>query len=253
MTRFALLLLLVAPVGSLRLLAVRHRATGPVACASSAAEELERFFFDRCEVFVRSGAGGEGAIGFNGQRPAGGSGGAGGSVMIECSDDYNTLAHLQGRQSFHAERGRDADGRAAGAAGADVIVRVPPNCIVTARDTNVTLGKLLVPGERLLVAEGGHAGEGNGDVWKRTRGPRAKQRSAPGGTQRQWLTLSMTLVADVGLVGLPNAGKSTLLRAVTRARPKVADYPFTTLVPNLGVCEMGAFELRSKPMVWLDM
>ena len=238
-----------------------HRDRAPRLCVSdtegtapesTAAGQLERFFFDRCEIFVRSGAGGEGAVGYVGARPAGGSGGAGGNVYIECSADYNTLTHLLGRASFHAERGRDAVERKAGSNGADAVVRVPPNCLVVVRDTNETIGRLLQPGDRLLVASGGAGGEGNGEVYRRTRS-NAKGRTAPGGTQKMWLTLSMTLVADVGLLGMPNAGKSTLLRAVTRARPKVADYPFTTLIPNLGVCEMEQFKLRAQPMVWLDI
>ena len=223
-----------------------------IRAAATAEAQLERFFFDQAEVFVRSGAGGAGAIGYVGKRPAGGSGGAGGSVYLECTADYNTLAHLNGRASMHADRGADADARQAGRNGADAVVRVPPNCLVVERDTNVTLGKLTHPGERLLVASGGMGGEGNGELWKRTR-TNAKGRSAPGGTERKWLLLSMTLVADVGLVGMPNAGKSTLLRALSRARPKVADYPFTTLVPNLGVCELGGFQVRGRPIVFLDI
>ena len=217
------------------------------------AEQLERFFFDRAEVYVRSGAGGDGAIGFVGRRPAGGSGGAGGNVYVECTEDYNTLGHLGGRGSFHAGRGSDADARQSGRDGKDAVIRVPPNCLVIARDSNMTLGKLVSPGERLLVAQGGIGGVGNGELWQRTKSGNGKAREPPGGTERMWLTLSMTLVADVGLVGVPNAGKSTLLRAVTRARPKVADYPFTTLIPNLGVCDMAKFELRGQPMVWLDI
>ena len=202
---------------------------------------------------MRSGAGGEGAIGWNGKRPAGGSGGDGGHVYVECTDDYNTLGHLGGRASFHAGRGADADGLQSGRGGGDAVIRVPPNCLVIARDSNVTLGKLVTPGERLLVASGGLGGVGNGEVFQRTKSGSGKQREPPGGTEKLWLTLSMTLVADVGLVGIPNAGKSTLLRAVTRARPKVANYPFTTLIPNLGVCDMDKFDLRGRPMVWLDI
>ena len=227
--------------------------------SSTAADQLERFFFDTAEVFVRSGAGGNGAVGFVSLRPAGGSGGDGGSVYLECSADYNTLAHLQGRQSVHAARGSDATDRQAGRKGEESIIRVPPNCIVRARSStdadapSELLGTLLLPGDRMLVAEGGRGGEGNGEIWRRTRTGNGKRVGAPGGTERKWLELSMTLVADIGLVGMPNAGKSTLIRAVTRARPKVADYPFTTLIPNLGVCQLDSFGLKGRPMVWLDI
>ena len=240
------------PPTAMRLTAAipRHRpifletASGPEIATGTVDGELERFFFDRAEIFVRSGAGGAGAVGFVGTRPAGGTGGDGGSVYLVCTDDYNTLSHLQGRMSTHAERGHDAEARGDGRNGADAIVRVPPNCVVMERDNNTTIGKLMKPGERMLVAAGGFGGEGNGALWRRTKD--SKKCGAPGGTQKLWLTLSMTLVADVGLIGVPNAGKSTLLRAVTRARPKVANYPFTTLIPNLGVCEMDAFKLGSR-------
>ncbi len=241
----------------------RTRHASPLAAESldgvgggvSGVQSLESFFFDRCELYVRSGAGGEGAVCFTGgTRPSGGTGGDGGNVYIECSPDYTTLGHLQGRAaSVRAGRGADADGRQSGAFGEHSVVRVPPNVLVVDGDTNETVAKLVTPGERVLVASGGAGGQGNGEVWRRTRRD-SKARVAPGGTERRRLLLSMTLVADVGLVGLPNAGKSTLLRAVTRARPKVADYPFTTLIPNLGVTEMEAFEMRgAKPMVWLDI
>lgn len=135
-----------------------------------------------------------------------------------------------------------------------MILKVPPNCLVLDVGTNATLGKLVVPGERLLVAVGGVGGSGNGAVWQRTHQIR-NGLVPPGGATRLRLQLSMTLVADVGLVGYPNVGKSTLLRAVTCARPKVANYPFTTIIPKLGVCELEAFKLRrpGTDMVWLDI
>ena len=224
-----------------------------VPCLTDVEHELDRFFFDRAEVFVKSGAGGNGAVATQGtgNRPAGADGGAGGSVWIECCGDTNTLGHLQGVAHVIADRGEDATGRKDGSRGASATVRVPPHTLVVDRSTNVTLRQLIEPGERMLVAAGGEGGEGNGAVWRRSR-DNGKKTGPPGGIERHCFVLSMTLVADVGLIGYPNAGKSTLLRAVTRATPKVADYPFTTLVPNLGVCEAHQFGLQ-RSMVWLDI
>ena len=188
--------------------------------AALPADELERFFFDRAELFVRSGAGGKGAVAFRSRQPAGGNGGAGGSVFLVCDSSLNTLGHLRGRMSVRAEPGADANGRESGRAAAEVLVRVPPNCRVSDMETGVHVGELMEPGDRLLVASGGQGGEGNGEVFRRTRTDSQKV-TPPGGTERRKLLLSMTLVADVGLIGFPNAGKSTLISAVTRARPKV--------------------------------
>mmetsp|Transcript_24215 Transcript_24215/g.52227 ORF Transcript_24215/g.52227 Transcript_24215/m.52227 type:complete len:397 (-) Transcript_24215:26-1216(-) len=230
-------------------------APAPVLMSGPSTEEqIERLFFDRAELSLRSGAGGNGALSFSQKRPSGGSGGAGGSVYLECTEALNTLAHLRGRSSVQAERGSDAEGRQSGSSGADAVVYVPPNCLVTDKETNQTIGELKQAGQRMLLCRGGEGGQGNGEVFRRMRSE-SKLKVPPGGTERRRLLLSMTLVADVGLVGHPNAGKSTLLRSVTRAEPKVADYPFTTLVPNLGVCNVDARGGGNdgRQMVWLDI
>jgi len=180
-------------------------------------------FFDRAELFVRSGAGGVGAVSMNGQRPVGGNGGAGGDVVLLCDGSLNTLGHLRGRASVRGDRGDDARGKESGRSAREAIVRVPPNCRVSELESGDAVGELREPGERLLIAAGGQGGEGNGDGYRRTRDSRRNY--PPGGSTRARLLLSMTLVADVGLIGHPNAGKSTLLRAATRARPKAADCP----------------------------
>lgn len=189
-------------------------------CAALPDDELDRLFFDRAELFVRSGAGGKGAVGFRSRKPAGGNGGAGGNVFLVCDSSVNTLGHFRGRMSVRAEPGTDANSIESGRAAPEVLVKVPPNCRVTDAATDALIKELVNPGDRLLIASGGAGGEGNGDVFKRT-GTDSHRVTPPGGTERRKLLLSMTLVADVGLVGFPNAGKSTLISAVTRARPKV--------------------------------
>ncbi|EOD28937.1 hypothetical protein EMIHUDRAFT_254012 [Emiliania huxleyi CCMP1516] len=176
--------------------------------AAEPAEELDRMFFDRAELFVRSGAGGVGAVSMNGQRPVGGNGGAGGDVVLLCDGSLNTLGHLRGRASVRGDRGDDARGKESGRSAREAIVRVPPNCRVSELESGDAVGELREPGERLLIAAGGQGGEGNGDGYRRTRDSRRNY--PPGGSTRARLLLSMTLVADVGLIGHPNAGKSGL-------------------------------------------
>ncbi|CAM9626449.1 unnamed protein product, partial [Ectocarpus fasciculatus] len=221
--------------------------------------DLEFMFYDEAQVYVRGGSGGEGAASFKvmakkqrGQ-PNGGSGGKGGDVTLVCESSLNTLVNLRGKMSFVAEKGTAGQQRLTnGKDGGSIEIPVPPGTVVKDRDNGgVVLGELREGGERLVVAKGGYGGRGNAAT-KITRG-QAPKASPPGAGERRWLSLELRLVADVGLVGVPSAGKSTLLAASTNAKPKIADYPFTTLVPNLGVCDPEALGFKGKGMVLADI
>ncbi|CAM9920455.1 unnamed protein product [Ascophyllum nodosum] len=221
--------------------------------------DLEFMFYDEAQVYVRGGSGGQGAASFRvmakkqrGQ-PNGGSGGKGGDVTLVCEESLNTLVNLRGNPSFVAESGVSGEQRyTTGGDGASIEVSVPPGTVVRDRDNGgIVLGELRERGERLLVAKGGFGGKGNAST-KVTRGQTARATPAGGGEKR-WLSLELRLVADVGLVGVPSAGKSTLLAAATNAKPKIADYPFTTLVPNLGVCDPEALGFTGAGMVLADI
>jgi GTP-binding protein len=198
-------------------------------------------FLDQARVFVRSGAGGAGCVSFRREKfiefggPDGGDGGRGGDVVVECADGLNTLIDFRYQQHFKAKTGMHGMGKnRAGGRGADVVLKVPVGAQVFDEDGETLIADLKTPGERVVVAKGGNGGFGNAHFTTSTN--RAPRRANPGqpGIERT-LYLRLKLIADAGLVGLPNAGKSTLLAAVSAARPKIADYPFTTLHPGLGV------------------
>lgn len=202
-------------------------------------------FLDEATIRVQAGKGGNGALSFRREKyiakggPDGGNGGDGGDVVLVADDALNTLIDFRYQPGYKAKNGTPGAGRnKTGAAGEHCYVKVPVGTTVIDEDTQEILGDLSEPGETLLVAKGGHRGVGNAAFKSSTnRAPRKTTPGAPGEERR--LRLQLKLLADVGLLGMPNAGKSTLIGQVSAANPKVADYPFTTLVPNLGVVRVG--------------
>jgi GTP-binding protein len=202
-------------------------------------------FVDEATIRVAAGDGGNGSASFRREKfipkggPDGGDGGDGGDVWLEADEGLSTLADFRYRRSFAAQRGENGMGRQMyGKAGEPVIIPVPVGTSVADNETDELMGDLLRHGQRLLVAKGGRGGLGN--VHFKSPVNRAPQKATPGTPgERRELRLELKVLADVGLLGMPNAGKSTFIRAVSSARPKVADYPFTTLYPNLGVVSVG--------------
>lgn len=198
-------------------------------------------FIDRARIRVVAGGGGNGCLAFRREKfvprggPSGGDGGNGGDVFLECSDRVNTLLHFQYKRVFKAQRGRHGEGdQRHGRDGEDVVILVPPGTQVYREPEHLLVRDFAEYGERLLVASGGRGGKGNARFATSTnQAPRRADPGEPG--EEAELSLSLKLIADVGLVGYPNAGKSTLVSRISSARPKIADYAFTTLTPHLGV------------------
>lgn len=204
-------------------------------------------FVDEAEIHVKGGDGGPGCVSFRREKyvphggPDGGDGGDGGSVYFVAREGVDTLMDLKGRRHWEAERGRYGQGKNMhGRRGKDVTIEVPPGTLIYDRETGILLKDLVETDRPVCIAAGGKGGKGNKHFASAThQTPREHEPGRPG--EERWLRLELKLIADVGLVGLPNAGKSTLLSRLSRARPKVAAYPFTTLDPQLGIVELSGW------------
>ena len=210
--------------------------------------EYEMKFVDEVIISVEAGKGGNGCVSFRREKyipkggPNGGDGGHGGDVLVQADHNINTLVDYRYTRNFKADNGRPGDGsNCTGAQGEDLVLMVPVGTIVKDRGTGETIGEVLGAGQSIVVAKGGHRGLGNSRFKSSTnRTPRQFTHGEPG--EARDLSLELQLLADVGLLGFPNAGKSSLISMVSAAKPKVADYPFTTMYPNLGVVKVGHYQ-----------
>lgn len=211
-------------------------------------------FFDQARIYVKGGDGGDGVVAFRREKfvsrggPAGGNGGRGGNVIFAVDSSLNTLHQFQRNIHYRAEKGTHGGGaNKTGANGADLYIPVPPGTLIYDADNGELLADLTQPEQQMVIVQGGRGGRGN-NAFKsaRNKAPRLAEKGEVG--QERWLELELKLVADVGIIGVPNAGKSTLLSVISAATPKIADYPFTTITPNLGVAE-----LNHRQIVFVDI
>lgn len=206
-------------------------------------------FLDQAKIYLKSGDGGNGCCAFRREKyiefggPNGGNGGRGGDVIFEAVPNLNTLIDFRYRQHFKAERGHHGEGSdCTGAKGQNLIIKVPVGTEIVAEDGETVIKDMMIPYERFTIAKGGDGGFGNAAY--KTSTNQAPRRADPGWPgEEMWVWLRLKMIADVGLVGFPNAGKSTFLAAVSGAKPKIADYPFTTLHPNLGIARIDDDEM----------
>ena len=205
-------------------------------------------FVDQARIYVKGGDGGNGVVAFRREKyvpqggPSGGDGGRGANIVFQAEEGLRTLMDFRYRRHYKGERGQHGQGKNMHGAGAsDLVIKVPVGTVIKDADTGDVLGDLVMNGQTFVGAKGGRGGRGNARFASSThRAPAFAEKGEPGA--EHWLVLELKLLADVGLVGFPNAGKSTLISKVSAARPKIADYPFTTLVPNLGVVEIAPGE-----------